>query len=312
MITLDQIVEASNSLSSKDPRGAHAMLFYGEPKTGKTTLAASIAMAPEIDRVFLFDSDKGKDAIITAYNEGRITKEALAKIILISISDTREDFNAIETMLKTVASKQPAWICDEHGKVNCLECKKANKPGLTFDYKSLTKRDVVVTDSLSQVGTSALNMACKGQPAEYKLTFDEYGAAGKWLSDFLTVVQACQTCIHICVTHVLLEEDEKDKSKKLYPLCGTRNFSMNCAKFFGTVVYLKKHMGKLKAFSGVHAAPNLMTGSRLGILLEKQSEVDLVAALREAGFLPPRDATESSELKAEVSESKPTVKRFGA
>jgi len=62
-----------------------------------------------------------------------------------------------------------------------------------------------------------------------------------------------------------------------------------------------------------------MAGSRLGILLEKQKELDLVASLREAGFLPaiPSDSTESNVVASVPAEAEQVVEvkkpsRFGS
>lgn len=313
MRTMEELVDATNAAATNNqPRGTHSILLYGEPKTGKTTLAATLAMAPEIDRIFLFMLENGEDAIATAFKEGRLTREALRKIIVIKISDTREDFNGIQTLLKTVASKKAAWICDEHGIYECVTCKKANKDGTAFDHKSLTKRDVIIIDSLSQAGVSALNQACAGMPSEYKPGFDEYGACGKWLADLCTWIQAAPYCTIIAITHVLLLEDARDgKESKLYPLCGTKNFSMNVAKYFGTVIFLKKKMGKLTAISGVFENSRLLTGSRLGLLLEKQKELDLVAAMRDAGFLPATSKESPTEKVEEAAPAAPVARRFG-
>jgi hypothetical protein len=92
---------------------------------------------------------------------------------------------------------------------------------------------------------------------------------------------------------------------------------MNTAKYFGTVVWLEKKLGKHKASSGSLSNIKTMAGSRLGILLEKQKDLDLVASLREAGFLPAIEGessiVSSGPAEAEVAGTVvETKRRFGA
>ncbi len=253
----------------------HSFLFYGPPKSGKTELVATICKAPEYDRIYWFDNENGSSTILRMYKDGKLTLEDLSKIIIIRIPDTREDPTAIETMLKAICSRNAVTICEDHGKVDCLDCKKANRPSIPFHYRSLTKRDAIVIDSLSQVGASAMNMACRGKSIEFKPTFDEYGACGKWLGDLCTVIQAAQFCDIYAITHVQIMEDE-NKNDIYYPLCGTKNFSSNVAKYFGTVVFVTKKLKRHRAESSTTSSMVTLAGSRLGIELEKSPELDLV------------------------------------
>ena len=289
----------------------HSFLYYGPPKSGKTELVATLAKSAEYDKIYWFDIEKGFATVLRMYRDGKLTLDELRKIEVIDIPDTREDPVAVETLLKTLCSKHnEVLICEEHGRVNCEVCKKAGKGGTKFKYSSLTKKCAVVIDSLSQVGTSALNLACKGKPSEYKPGFDEYGACGKWLSDICTVLQAAQFCDIHAITHVQILEDE-NKNDIYYPLCGTKAFSANVAKFFGTVVFVTKKLKRHRAESSTLTSMNTLSGSRLGIELEKDSELDLPKALRKAGFFRPIEG-EETEAEAPATESKPApTGRFG-
>lgn len=320
---LSDLVRATNQAAA-EPTRTHSFLIYGPPKSGKTELVGTLAEAPEIERVYWFDCENGFETLIRMYNDGKMSQEALEKIILIRIPDTREDPTAIETMLKAIATKQAVKICEEHGNVNCGACARDRKPSIDFDYRKLTRRDALVIDSLSQVGQSSLNMACLGKPSEYKLTFDEYGASGKWLHDLCTVLQASAYCHIFCITHVQIMEDDK-KNDIYYPLCGTKNFSANVAKYFGTVIYMSKKMNKHRADSSTLSSMNTLAGSRLGIEMEKEKsgKLDLVAALRSVGFLTADGAStpayEAAKAKAEATPATPTAtpeqqpkRRFGS
>ena len=294
-----QAIKAANAAGSILTR-KHTFLIYGEPKTGKTRLVATIAKIPELKRIFWFDTENGIETISTMYREGVLTDEQVEKIILIKIPDTRIQPTAIETMLKSIASPNAVTICDKHGKVDCATCKKTGEPAIDFDYKSLTHEDAVVIDSMSQVGASALSAACLGKAAEYKPLIDDYGATGKWLGDLCTVLQAAQYCHIFAITHVLTDYNETTKVTKLYPLCGTRNFSEKFAKYFGNVIFTSKKLKQHNAISSTTADATVQTGSRLGLLLDGMRDPDLAKLLTDEKFFSgPTISAEGSEPKAE-------------
>lgn len=258
----------------------HACLIYGAAKTGKTRLAATTAMAKSIDRVFWFDNENGYDTLFTMMKEGLLSEEAAAKIIIIPVKDTRAEPYAIETMLKVLNSiKNPVYIDLHTGR--CLKAKPA-KVGeehgvLEFQYSKLTSRDCIVTDSLSQLGDSALNGTCAGEDYTFKPLLDNYGLAGKWLNDCLSIMQQATYCNFVAVTHEVMLEGE-DKRERLFPLCGTTKFSPKVGKYFGTCIYTEKQGIKHKVGSGSTYGANKITGSRRGLLLEKaKGEPSLVS-----------------------------------
>jgi len=311
---LSQIAQALQSAHASEKPTNHSFLLYGPPKSGKTQLVATLAKSTAYDTIYWFDLENGSDTILRMYKDGDLTLAEIDKIILIKIPDTREDPTAIETLLKTVASKSAVTICEAHGRVGCLQCSKDKAPSIPFDYKSLTSRDAIVIDSMSQAGASALNMACKGRPVEFKPTFDEYGAMGKWLGDLCTVIQAAQYCDIYCITHVQILEDE-NKNDIYYPLCGTKNFSSNVAKYFGTVVFVTKKLKRHRAESSTLSSMNTLAGSRIGLELEATKELDLVSSLQQAGFLPRAEGEPVvKEAAATVATAtKPaTTSRFGS
>lgn len=286
---LSELAKSINSLNG--PTQTHSFLLYGPPKTGKTELVATIANAPEIEVVYWFDIENGAATLLRMNRDGKLSDEALDKIIYIKIPDTREDPNAISTILKTVASKAPTFICEAHGKAGCATCKAEGKPVIQWDKRKLNKRTAIVIDSLSQLGASALNLAMKDKPIEVKPGYDEYGLMGKWLGDILGHVQAADNVQYFCISHVTLIEEENavgTKTEKYYPTCGTKNFSMNTAKYFGTVIYTERtKTGKFiaKSNGGAAGTSNYMIGSRLGLELEKAKELNLPDVLRDSGIL---------------------------
>lgn len=262
----------------------HSILLYGPPKTGKTRFVGTAAGIPEIERIFWIDLENGAETLLHMGLSG----EEMAKITLIRIPDTREVPRGIETVLKMLSAKTPISICDAHGKVACTElgCKDA-KNAVSFCLKDCTHKDLIVIDSGSQLGDSALAMACAGKPIEYKAGWDEYGLTVKWLSDIMGVIQAASFTNFVMITHELIIEEEVNgvKRDKILPLVGTKAFCAKVSKYFGTVVYLEIKMGKHAGGSSSTYKPNHITGSRLNVAVEKSKEFGMKAILVEGGIL---------------------------
>lgn len=263
----------------------HSILLYGPPKTGKTQLVGTAAKIEEIKRIFWIDLENGAETLLHM----NLTIEEMDKIILIRIPDTREVPRGIETVLKMFSAKTPITICDAHGKVGCQEVECKDKEGTQFCLKDCTHSDLVVIDSGSQLGDSALSMVCAGRPIEFKPGWDEYGLVVKWLGDILGVMQAATFTNFVMITQELIIEEEVNgvKKDKILPLVGTKAFSSKVAKYFGTVVYTEIKMGKHQGGSSTTYKPNHITGSRLNVAIEKSKEYSMKAILIEGGILTP-------------------------
>ena len=276
------LAQLAAATSTKRPN--HSLLLYGEPKTGKTRLVGTAAKLKEIKRIFWFDLENGAETLLHM----GLTTEEMSKIIIYQIPDTREVPRACETILKCLSAKASVLVCHEHGKVGCTapECKPAEK-STSFFLRDLTHNDLLVIDSGSQLGDSALAMACIGKPIEYKASFDEYGAAGKYLGDILSVVQQATFTNFVIITHTNIVEEEINgiKRDKVVPLMGTRAFCLKVAKYFGTVIFLEIKLGKHAAGSSSTYKANHVTGSRLDIKVESSKELDMRAILVEGGIL---------------------------
>ena len=305
---LSQLISASNAAGIKAPKRTHSMLVYGMPKVGKTELAATIAKLNAVDNVYWFDLENGADTILDMYRRGRLTLEQLDKITLIKVPDTRENPTGMETLLRAIATRNPVKICEEHGKVACPQCTKDGSPVIDFCHSKLTDRDVIVIDSLSQAGVSALNMAMIGKAQEAKAEWDHYGMQGRFLSDLLTVIQAAQYTNFICITHVQVLED--DAGKDVYsPMCGTKTFSAGVAKYFGSIIYAEMKMKKHKAGSSTSYNAMTQAGSRIGIVLEKEDELDLSIALPKAGLFIQRQSDDPETVSQVVQAMEDTTDR---
>lgn len=312
---LGDLITATNTAGRvPSKKRTHSFLLYGPPKTGKTELAGTLAKVDEIHNIYWFDLENGSDTLIDMVRRGKLTEAQANKITLFKIPDTRDNPVAMETLLKAICTRAAVQICDEHGRVACPICTKAGASFTAFNHASLTANDFVIVDTLSQAAVSAMNMACRNQPVEFKPTWDEYGLQTKWLSDFLTTVQAGQYTNFLCITHDMILEEE-GKSDKCIPLCGTKAFSNTAAKYFGTVIYAEMKLKQHKAGSSTKYSTTTQTGSRIGIELEKEKDPDLSIVLKNAGFFGGKRIESSTEVEV-TTEGKTTVettpRRFGA
>lgn len=264
-------------------RPNHSILLYGMPKTGKTRLVGTAAKLPEVERIFWFDGENGAETLLHM----GMSDEELSKITLFSIPDTKRNPRFIETVLKAFTSKVPVKICDSHGKVGCVECEKGQLPTTEFHMPSLTKKDLVVIDSGSQLGDSALSLAMINKPVDAKPGWDEYALQVNWLSDVCSVIQAAHYTNFVMITHVIAIEEEFNGvvRDKLYPLVGTRNFCQKVAKYFGTVVFTEIKLGKHAAGSSSTYKSEAITGSRVNVELEKCKELSMRAILVDGGVI---------------------------
>lgn len=292
---LDLLAKAAKELGEADN---HSVLIYGPPKTGKTQFVATAAKIPEIERIFWFDLEKGYETLLHMGLE----PHEMQKIYIISIPDTRRNPVAIETMLRSLAGGKAVNICEAHGKIDCVDCKKAGAEITSFDLNACTHKDIVVVDSGSQLGDSALAAACLGKDVSFKPGFDEYGLAGFWLSDILSVIQQCKTTNFVVITHELIDEEEINgkKTDKIFPLMGTRAFCRKVAKYFGTVCYFHLKLGKHVAGSSSTYRTDTMTGSRVGAQLEKSQALSMRDILISGGIIKSATAAPAPAVKPSI------------
>ena len=261
-------------LTDKKLSRTHRVLVYGEPKSGKTELAARLA---EKFNVLLFDLENGYETLL------KLPKDWQERVEIISIPDTKVFPIAIETMLKVVTGAK-VDICDEHGKVSCALCRKDGQTFSTVELNALSEDTIVIIDSLTQLSNSAMNHLTRNESDIYRPEWTDYRNQGQLLDKFLSQVQQAKYNI-VCITHVV-ETELEDGKKKLVPVCGTTAFSRNTAKYFDHVVYCQVSNKKHNFASATTYANNVLTGSRTDVALEENKVptlLDIFAEKNTAG-----------------------------
>jgi uridine kinase len=276
-------------LTDKKKSSTHRVLIYGEPKSGKTELAARLASQYNI---LFFDLENGYETLL------KFPHEWQERVEIVSIPDTKVFPIAIETMLKVVTGNR-VEICEAHGKVQCALCKKAGDPVSAVELNALTDDWIVIVDSLTQLSNSAMNHLTKGQDDTYRPEWTDYRNQGQLLDKFLSQVQQAKYNI-VCITHVV-ETELEDGRKKLVPVCGTTAFSRNTAKYFDHVVYCEVKNRKHNFASSTTYANNILTGSRTDVVLEAGTVPTLLDIFKEQ--LVPAVASSGAPASVIVEES---------
>lgn len=251
-------------LTQKAAATTQRALVFGAPKSGKTELVSHLAS--HFDLVW-FDLENGYATL------RKLPLPQQERIELISIPDTKVYPIAAETMLAVIKGAK-VDICDEHGKVACMLCKKDSKSFVSVELNTLPPTTIVVVDSLTQLSNSIMNHLTKTQTDLYKPEWTDYRNQGQLLDKFLSQVQQARFNV-VCITHET-ETEMEDGKKKLVPVAGTREFSRNTAKYFDHVVYCDIKNKKHLAASSTTYSGMVLTGSRTDIDLEKENSKGLL------------------------------------
>lgn len=269
-------------LDEYNPGACVKVMVYGPPKSGKTALVGKLAEAGY--KLHWCDLENG---IKTLLNPQMLKPEFRKNVSVINIPDHRFSPVAITTMAEILKGRKTR-ICYNHGRVTCPVCSKdqASK-WAEVNLSEFTDRDILVIDSLSQLGESARNkvtLAEISKPGgeEYKPTFNDYMAQGTQLSGVLGQIQVCNLNIIVISHEIDVEKD--DKKEKIVPTSGTRNFSSTVGKYFDAVVHCEIVNKKHRAFSSSTHSPTVLTGSRLpvGVDESKDSELSLLPLFQRA------------------------------
>lgn len=250
------------NLTDVAQRAVQHLCIFGDPKSGKSELAGSVAKY--FNRVIWISMDNGHDVLF------KLPVELQKKIELIRLPDTKEFPVAIATCLKIVSGAE-CVICDAHGQVKCSACIKAGVSNwTTVNVSDLQQGDIIVFDHISQLANSAMNFVTKKHGDDYRPEWGDYAYQGSLMDKFLmNIQQAPYNCI--CIAHVC-ETEMEDGSKKLVPLVGTVPFSRNSGKYFDHIIYCRVANRKHAFGSATVYMASVLTGSRSDVVLEVQNK----------------------------------------
>lgn len=258
---------------AKQPQRGQSILLYGAPKSGKTIRAASIAK--HFKRVIWLDLENGIQAVI---NSPTLTQEEKSHIEVLQLPDTQTNPIAITTVMK-ILSGNKTEVCEKHGVVNCLSCKKDSSPFMTFEMKAEGTDTVLVVDSLTQLSLSATAQVC-GPDLDKATDIRNFGRSNDRLSMCLSFIQ--QAPYHtIFISHEnavedLTEKNTKDKTDvevEIVPFAGTKAFSRNVAKFFGHVLYCEHKPSGFVVGSMQNYNNSILTGNRANIKWDANTQL---------------------------------------
>lgn len=280
-------------LSSKKASQTKRVIVYGASFSGKTLLVGKLAK--EFDLIWI-DMEAGHGVLY------QLPESYQDRIEIVELPDTSTYPIAIETILKLV--KGPVDICEQHGKVSCMLCKRAESDFIHVDVNSIQKGTILVFDTLTQLTSSCMAQITKEQDDYYKPTFNDYGKLGGLLDIVLSHVQQASYDV-ICISH---ENEVITEGKKttLSPTGGTRNFSRNISKYFTDVVYLERKNRKHTCISSTTANNTVIAGSQTGVSLEWLDEPSLLPL-----FLPEKYPMPDAP-KTQIGLKKPAAKTGGA
>lgn len=272
-------------LINKKASQTKRVIVYGASFSGKSLLVGKLA---EHFNLMWVDLEAGHGVLYQlppAYQE---------RIEVVDLPDTRSYPIAIETVLKLV--KGPVTICEAHGKVKCMICKKTEADTIHVDVTTMQADTILVIDTLTQLSNSAISNITKNQPDDYKLNYDDWGNLGKLLDTVLSHVQ--QAHYNVVVISHENEVTTEGKRTTLAPTGGTRNFSRNITKYFTDVVYLERKNKKHTCISTTTSSTSVIAGSQSNVDLSLDGEPSLLPLFKPE--LAPKVAAKVAAAKGQT------------
>lgn len=246
------------------------LLIYGMSKSGKSTLAATLA---KDYHMIWIDLENATETLI------KLPDEMKRNIDIVRIPDSASNPVGCNTILNLLKFKK-ADICLKHGLINCPACLRGGGVIQKVDLTNLNPRkDIVVIDSLTQFGLSMLAYVLKDRDFEYKPERDDWGEVRRYSEYGASQIQGAP--FNLIVTATPVEVAMEDKRVKLVPQYGSKDMSQNVMAKFSTVIFTEVVNKQHKAYSRSTASNMFVTGSRSGQAIENLAEPSLLPIFKE-------------------------------
>lgn len=246
------------------------MLIYGLSKSGKSTLAATLASKY---RLLWLNLENAADTLV------KLPRDYKENIELVNIPDRSSYPVASGTILNLFKDKR-ARICEDHGVINCPVCLRAGKELQDVDLTKLDpKRDIVVLDSLTQLGLSIAAFGMRDKPPDYKPERDDWGVLRRGTEYMASEIQSLP--FNFIATALPIEVKLEDNRTKLVPCFGSSTMSAQIAAKFSTIIYCEVANRAHRAYSSSTASSSFLSGSRSDQAIENLGVPDLVPLLDE-------------------------------
>jgi len=245
------------------------LLIYGMSKSGKSTLAATLA---KDYHMIWIDLENATETLV------KLPDEYKRNIDIIRIPDSASNPVACNTLLNLLKFRK-ADICLKHGLINCPACRTSGVIQ-KVDLTNLDPRkDIVVIDSLTQFGLSQLAYVLKDKDFDYKPERDDWGEVRRYSEYGASQMQGSP--FNLIVTATPVEVAMEDKRTKLVPQYGSKDMSQNIMAKFSTVIFTEVVNRQHKAYSKSTASNMFVTGSRSGQAIEDLPEPSLIPIFKE-------------------------------
>lgn len=281
-----------------------SVMVYGGPKTGKTYLIGQLAKEYTL---YFIDIENGVSTLM------QLPEEYQKNIEVISIKDNKETPTAITTVAKLLTGDK-VDVCELHGKPSCGLCKSKGLPINTYNFNELdSKEAIVVVDSLTQLTSSAQAHVCRKLNLEVdKMTYEHYRVQQVLLEKVLDLIQNSR--FNICVTSHELGIEQADKTEKVVPSGGTKNFARLVAKYFGHIVHMGVKNKKHLANSVTTNDSRTLSGSRTGAVVDANNPETFLALFKKPAKVIPSNqgntAAGTNTAKTSVKSSSSLLDRF--
>lgn len=241
------------------------VLITGLTGSGKTTLAATLAAKY---RLIWIDTENSLESL------AKLPPEYKENIQIIKLPDSGAFPVAAQT-IQTLFKSLKASICWEHGVINCAMCTKASAAMQHVDLTTLdNKRDIVVLDSLTQVGASFLAHIMKSRDVMETPERGDWGGLRRNTEYLGSSIQRLP--FNFVATALCTEVELEDKTTKLVPTFGSKDMGANIGAKFSAIVFCKVENRKHKAYSSSTASNMFLSKSRTDYKIEGLQEPSLI------------------------------------